>query len=112
MAEVWRAEDELTVREVLEALNARGDRQRAYTTVMTIMTRLDDKGLLERRRQGKTDLYRPRFTEEEYSQRRAGAEVEALVEQFGDVALVHFAREMAKLDPRRREQLRRVARRA
>jgi predicted transcriptional regulator len=110
MAEAWRR-GELTVRDVLQALN-RGEKQRAYTTYMTIMGRLARKGMLERRREGKTDFYRPRFGEEEYRRLRAGAEVEALVEEFGDAALIHFAREMAKLDPRRREQLRRLARRA
>lgn len=111
MAEVWRR-GELTVRDVMETLNARGEKQRAYTTVMTIMSRLDGKQILERRRAGKTDIYRARMSEDEYNELRAGAEVGALVEQFGEVALVHFAREMAKLDPRRREQLRRLARRA
>ena len=110
MAEAWRR-GELTVRDVLQALN-QGEKQRAYTTYMTIMGRLAQKGMLDRRREGKTDFYRPKFDEEEYRRLRAGAVVAALVEEFGEAALVHFAREMAKLDPRRREQLRRLARRA
>jgi predicted transcriptional regulator len=77
---------------------------------MTIMSRLDGKGLLERRREGKTDYYRPALTREEYAERRAHAEVEALVDAFGDVALSHFARQMAQLDPERRRALQRLAR--
>ena len=111
MAEVWRR-GESSVRDVLEALNDRQPRQRAYTTVMTIMTRLAGKGLLERRREGKTDLYRARLDEEAYRQQRAAAEVQTLVDEFGEVALVHFAREMAKLEPGKRDRLRRLARRA
>ena len=53
MEEVWRRE-QTSVREVMEALNGRGDADRAYTTYMTIMSRLDSKGLLSRRREGKT----------------------------------------------------------
>jgi histidinol dehydrogenase len=45
-----------------------------------------------------------------YEERRAAAEVEQLVEQFGDVALVHFARTMDQLDPARARALRRHAR--
>jgi len=41
---------------------------------------------------------------------RAGAEVEDLVEEYGDVALSHFAQQMASLDPARRRALLRLAR--
>jgi len=110
MEEVWRR-TEATVREVLEALNATASRVRAYTTVMTVMAKLHRKGLLDRRREGKTDIYRPVMSREQYLEARAQAEVGALVDEYGDVALVHFARQMAQLDPKRREQLRRLARR-
>lgn len=110
MEEMWRA-GEGTVRDVLAALNARSDRQRAYTTVMTVMSRLDAKGLLERRREGRHDVYRPALTRDAYFQARAQAEVGELVDTYGDLALVHFARHMQALDPKRREQLRRLARR-
>jgi len=109
MEEVWRRA-EATVREVLEALNASASRVRAYTTVMTVMAKLHRKGLLERRREGKTDIYRPVMSREHYLEARAQAEVGALVDEYGEVALVHFARQMAQLDPERREQLRRLAR--
>lgn len=110
MDEMWRLE-EANVRTVLDALNASVEKQRAYTTLMTVMARLDAKGLLSRRRVGKTDFYAPTSTREEYLEARARTEVGALVEEFGDVALVHFARQMAELDPKRREQLRRLANR-
>jgi predicted transcriptional regulator len=109
MDEVWR-QQEATVRAVMEALNAAADKPRAYTTYMTILSRLDGKGLLRRRREGKTDYYRPAHTREEYAELRAQAEVEALVDQFGDIALSHFARQMAQLDPDRRRALERLVR--
>ena len=109
MDAVWQLE-RATVREVMEVCNARADRPRAYTTYMTIMTRLDTKGLLKRKRTGKTDTYWPRLDRETYRERRAEAEVEQLVEQYGDVALVHFARTMDGLDPARARTLRRHAR--
>ena len=70
MEEVWRRE-QASVREVMEALNARGDADRAYTTYMTIMSRLDGKGLLSRRREGKTDFYRAVYTRDRYADLRA-----------------------------------------
>ena len=110
MEQVWRA-GESTVRTVLEALNATASRERAYTTIMTVMAKLHRKGLLNRRRDGKTDIYSPVMSRDEYHEARAQAEVGALVDEYGDLALVHFARQMAQLDPKRREQLRRLARR-
>ena len=109
MNEVW-SRGEASVREVMEALNATADRQRAYTTYMTIMARLDAKGLLERRREGKTDHYRAVYDRDRYAELRARAEVESVVEQFGDLALAHIARQMAQLDPKRRRALQRLAR--
>lgn len=107
MEEVWR-HDEVTVRDVLEALN-RGPKQRAYTTIMTIMARLDRKGLLTRRRVGKGDVYRPLLSREEYLEARARSRVDDLVADYGDVALAHFARRLERLDPERRRALRRLA---
>src|SRR4051794_4479363 len=108
MEELW-ARSEATVREVQEALNARGGKVRAYTTLLTVMTRLDTKGMLVRRRAGRLDVYAPALTREEYFQTRAEAEVAALVEDFGDLALAHFARHIGQLDPERLETLRRLA---
>jgi BlaI family transcriptional regulator, penicillinase repressor len=107
MDEVWRHR-EVTVREVLEALNA-GPKQRAYTTIMTIMNRLDTKGILNRRRSGKSDIYRPVMARKDYLQARAQTEVQELVADYGDVALAHFARQLETLDPKRRRQLRKLA---
>jgi predicted transcriptional regulator len=109
MDAVWDLE-EASVRTVMDTLNARAAKPRAYTTYMTILGRLQTKGLLERRREGKTDYYRPVHTRAEYADLRAQAEVAALVDQFGDVALGHFARQMAELDPDRRRALERLAR--
>lgn len=100
---------ECNVRSVLDELNRRSAKERKYTTVMTTMARLDKKGLLVRRREGKTDIYKSAMTRAEYFEARAAAEVGALVENYGETALVHFARQMNQLDPKRREQLRRLA---
>jgi predicted transcriptional regulator len=113
MEGVWSSgRDEVTVREMMDALNRRTKSPRAYTTYMTIMRRLDTKGLLTRRRDGKTDIYRPVHTREQYADLRAQAGVDQLVEQYGDLALGHFARQIAELDPNRRRQLQRLARKA
>jgi predicted transcriptional regulator len=108
MEEVW-SRGEAPVRIVLEALNGRSKRTRAYTTIMTTMGRLERKGLLARRREGQADIYAPTLDRDTYRARRASAQVDALVDEFGDAALAHFAQQVDRLDPKRLEQLRRIA---
>ena len=55
MNAIWRLE-EASVRQVQEALESR--RPRAYTTIMTILDRLAQKGIVSRRRAGRAYLYR------------------------------------------------------
>jgi predicted transcriptional regulator len=54
LAVLWREDRAMTVSEVQDAL---GD-SLAYTTIMTILTRLRAKGALERRRRGRGFAYR------------------------------------------------------
>jgi predicted transcriptional regulator len=111
MEQLW-SDGEASVRQVAEALNKRARPQRAYTTYMTIMARLHKKGVLDRRREGKTDFYAPKLGREEYMTARASTEVDELVDEYGEVALTHFAKQVASLDPARRRALQRLARKS
>jgi predicted transcriptional regulator len=109
MEQLWQS-GESTVRAVMNAINKHTRTERAYTTFMTVMARLHKKGLLARRRDGKTDHYSPAYDREEYMKLRSAAEVDDLVSEYGDIALSHFARQIASLDPARRRALERLAR--
>ncbi len=87
MEVLWARDEPVSVRAVHAAL---GDRGLAYTTVMTVLTRLVGKGLVQRRREGRAWLYRPVAGREAYV---AELMLEAL-ELSGDrgSALVHFAK--------------------
>jgi predicted transcriptional regulator len=108
MAVLWDL-GEAPVRAVMDELNRAAPAPRAYTTYMTMLGRLHAKGLLAKRREDNTDYYRPVYTQAEYTDLRARAEVAAIVDAFGDVALGHFARQVAQLDPERRKALERLA---
>ncbi len=108
MEEIW-IQGDASVRSVMEAMNARRTSPRAYTTYMTIMVRLERKGVVHRRREGKTDCYSPCFSREEYRELRAESEIDAIVQEYGEVALTQFAGRIARLDPERREALERIA---
>ena len=108
MERVWALGD-ATVRAVLEGLNEdRSRRPRAYTTVLTIMQRLEAKGMLERLPADGAGVYRATVAREDYLGARVDEEVTRLVEDFGELALVQFARQVDALDPARREALRRL----
>jgi predicted transcriptional regulator len=106
MERLWKR-GRATVREVVEDLGR--SRALAYTTVMTIMTRLHAKGLLARDRDGKTYVYRPAFTREQHRERLSRDLVRGLVDEFGEVALAHFAAELDGVDAAHRAALRRLA---
>jgi predicted transcriptional regulator len=61
MSILWSRPDWLSVREVHERLA--GQRDLAYTTVMTVLDRLAKKGLATRYLEGRAWLYRPARTE-------------------------------------------------
>jgi predicted transcriptional regulator len=109
MEALWER-GEGTVRSVLETLNGRSHSQRAYTTILTVMQRLHAKELLRRNRRGRRDVYVPAMSRDEYGRARAELEVDALVSEFGDLALAQFSRRMAQLDPKHRRQVSRLAR--
>jgi len=108
MEEIW-TQGHASVRSVMEAMNDGLPSPRAYTTYMTIMVRLEGNGVVRRRRQGKTDCYSPVFSRAEYHELRAESEIDAIVREYGEVALTQFARRIARLDPERRDALERLA---
>ena len=65
MAVLWDG-GEATVRQVHDQLGKR--REIAYTTVMTVMSRLSTKGLLGKSRSGNAFVYTPAYTREQFTQ--------------------------------------------
>lgn len=97
LEELWRA-GEASVREVRDRLEARGVKL-AYTTVLTVMTRLYARGLLIRRRQGRRDYYRAAVEASELQAALSREAVDRLIETHGDEALAAFAARMRDGDP-------------
>jgi predicted transcriptional regulator len=65
MDRLWARQEPATVREVLDDL--RGDREFAYTTVMTVLDNLHRKGWLTRELDGRAYRYQPVSSKQEYS---------------------------------------------
>lgn len=103
MEVLWAAHEPLSVRAVLERLNENRDADLAYTTVMTVMTRLADKEILRRERDKRGYLY------EAAAPDAAAIAVRNVVREFGDAAVAGFLDE-ASADPGLRQRLRHLMR--
>lgn len=62
---LWARDSPATVREILEAVNREADPPRAYTTVMSLMNVMAEKGLLRRVPRGRAFAYEPAAPREE-----------------------------------------------
>jgi BlaI family penicillinase repressor len=101
MKVVWR-KGTATVRDVYEAL--REERSIAYTTVMTMMRILDDKGYLDKELVDRAHVYKPTKARQQV----VGAMVKDFVDRVFDGAseslLVHLAKDN-RLSPKQRKKL-------
>lgn len=97
MEAAWDLGD-VTVRDVHEVLNR--SRAVAYTTVMTTMGRLADKGLLRRVEDQRAHRFTPLLTREQYADSTVKSVVDWLVTQFPDPAVAYFLDRIESKDER------------
>ena len=93
---MWNSEKKpLRVREVYEKLKQK--KNIAYTTVMSTMDRLYDKGLLDRRiEKGKGGLfyiYWPRLEEQNFKKSAVREVINSLIENFGEIVTSYLVEE-------------------
>ncbi len=74
---LWDAGTPMTVREVLGVIQQNG-RDLAYTTVLTMMTRLEAKGVVAANKSGPAYVYRPKVSRERVTKDR----LQGLIEQL------------------------------
>lgn len=100
---VWRVDRPIAVKEALDTLKKK--RTIAYTTVMTIMSRLANKGILTRKLQGSSYLYKSKIDREKFIAKSAERIFSSAVSAFGDEVATYFAKEIQKLNPKKRREL-------
>ncbi len=99
--QIFWARESATVREIVAALAPR--RQFAYTTVLTLVSRLWSRGLLTREPEGRGYRYRAAKSREDFMREISDAVLDRLIDDFGEIAV-------ARLDERL-DELRRASRR-
>ncbi|AZV43211.1 BlaI/MecI/CopY family transcriptional regulator [Peribacillus asahii] len=79
---------ERSIKEVLHHLE--DDKPINFNTVMTVMKRLTDKGILEKRMQGRLSLFRPIQSKEEFMEEQSKKLTENLLDEFGGLVINHM----------------------
>ena len=103
MQVLWAERAPLDVRTVLGRLNDGRDAPLAYTTVMTVMARLAEKGILRRQLNGRGYVYEAALPD------AAAIAVRSVMRDFGEAAVAQFVDE-ARADPKLRRRLERLLR--
>ena len=92
---VWNR-DQATCREVHDCLNDGRKKPIAYTTLMTILDRLNDKEFLKREKKGKSYVYKFNKSRNETIKQLANNMICELVGRFGNDAIGVFKKEVKK----------------
>lgn len=95
-----------SVREVHECLVEK--REIAYTTVMTVMSRLAEKGMLQRRQQGRAYLYAPLESRDAFCTNVVRRVMDGLFGGAGGPVLAHFVENLTEADNAELDDLARV----
>lgn len=93
---LWQ-DERSTVKKVHRKLSQQ--REIAYTTVMTTMSRLAEKGVLNRHREGLAYVYTPAITEEEFVTMVVHQVLDGLLDDYSDTAVNYMVDYLAKHNP-------------
>jgi predicted transcriptional regulator len=108
MTHLWRIGPS-TVAEVVTELNVGAATPLAYTTVMTILGRLLDKGYVSRAKEGRGFRHAAAVDEADLPTAAAKREFQQLVERVGPATVAAFAADLADADPELIKRLREFA---
>ena len=94
-----------TVREIVDVLNKRRKPPLAYTTVLTLISRLWSRGLLARVPEGRGFRYQPTKSREELLGVLSDELIDRLFSDFGEIAVARLGARLDKLDRKQRSKL-------
>jgi predicted transcriptional regulator len=107
----WKRES-ATVREVVDELNKRRTRRKkeelAYTTVLTLVSRLWARQLLAREPEGRGFRYRAARTREQLLGELSDQLIDRLFADFGEIAVARLGARLDNLDATRAQKLKRA----
>ncbi|NYF25492.1 BlaI/MecI/CopY family transcriptional regulator [Sporosarcina sp. JAI121] len=87
---------EMTIKDVQQVL----DREKTtnFNTVMTVMNRLVEKGILQKRAEGRSSMYKPILTRMEFLNTQSKEMTNELMDEFGNVVVSHMLDALEEVD--------------
>lgn len=87
---------EMTIKDVQSVL----DREKLtnFNTVMTVMNRLVEKGILQKRVEGRSSLYKPVLSRIEFLHAQSKEMTNELMDEFGNVVVSHMLDALEDVD--------------
>lgn len=87
---LWAAEWPMTVRDVLAKLNAKSEPPRAYTSVMSLMNVMTEKGLIDRTPSGRAFAYSPAASRDQTLRSLLGVTLDRAYEGSAGLLMSHL----------------------
>lgn len=87
---------EMTIKDVQQVLER--EKSTNFNTVMTVMNRLVDKEILRKRTDGRSFLYKPVLSREEFLSTQSKEMTNELMDEFGNVVVSHMLDALEDVD--------------
>ncbi len=87
---------EMTIKDVQQVLER--EKSTNFNTAMTVMNRLVDKGILCKRLEGRSFLYKPVLSREEFLTTQSKEMTNELMDEFGSVVVSHMLDALEDVD--------------
>jgi predicted transcriptional regulator len=94
---VFWERDSASVREVVEELNSRRRKKLAYTTILTLVTRLWERHLLDREPDGRGFRYRAAADRDTVLTDLSDQLIDQLLDDFGELAVARLGQRLGSL---------------
>ncbi|WP_141432757.1 BlaI/MecI/CopY family transcriptional regulator [Bacillus sp. 03113] len=99
---LWKR-SEMSIKEVQHELKK--EKAANFNTIMTVMNRLVQKEVLEKRTEGRLSLFKPTLTKEEFIQEQSKKLTENLLDEFGGIVVTHMLDSLKDVDQNLLEEL-------
>lgn len=87
---------EMTIKDVQQVLDQ--EKLTNFNTVMTVMNRLVDKGILQKKTKGRSSLYKPVLSREDFLNTQSKEMTNELMDEFGNVVVSHMLNALEDVD--------------
>ena len=91
---IWKYKEPICVRSVLGFLKG----EYAYTTVMTVMNRMEKKGILKKTQEKNYFVYTSTLSKKDYADQHLDCIFKCIVDTYGELAITHFVDTIKKDD--------------